>query len=159
MIRRPRRAKSTNTKPKPKPRPDVPREYNMGTMTFAEVLGLVRAALREITYHHWKPRRDCLNSGAWSMSGKRYNTCERCKQVFERKHLQAHHLVGAGSMKDWADIGEFARRLLCERDGWLRVCKACHAALERFERNKGALAELDWDEESSLFNDRIEDGQ
>jgi 5-methylcytosine-specific restriction endonuclease McrA len=53
--------------------------------------------------------------------------CAKCGEWFPEKNIQVDHIVPAGSLRTFDDVGEFARRLLfCGIEGLQILCSGCH---------------------------------
>jgi 5-methylcytosine-specific restriction endonuclease McrA len=71
--------------------------------------------------------------------GKWVGDCAICQKEFLKSHLVVDHIVPAGSLRHWDDVGDFVRRLLGPSSDELRLlCKPCHHVVTIAER-----AELD----------------
>lgn len=53
-------------------------------------------------------------------------SCAQCSTWHPRKEVECDHIIPAGSLKDWDDLPGFARRLFCEQEGFVVICKPCH---------------------------------
>lgn len=107
-----------------------PKPYNSGTMTEAAYWGMLRSHLRRLTLR-WKPRNDALKKNRRANQGdnkrkKWQYLCYICKGWFYRDEVEVDHIVEAGSLRSYDDIGPFVKRLLPEVDGWGVVCIPCH---------------------------------
>lgn len=61
--------------------------------------------------------------------------CAACGQWFPEKHVQVDHIVPAGSMKTFEDVGPFARRLLfCSLSDLQVLCLKHHTEKTNAER-------------------------
>jgi len=53
--------------------------------------------------------------------------CAECKVSWRQNEIQVDHIVPAGSLKSFADMGPFTERLFCGADGLQLMCKSCHS--------------------------------
>lgn len=112
---------------------------NEQSMTEAQFFAYIRSALRRLSIR-WKPRNTFLSeirrpkdNGGRS---KWEYPCSECKQYFIRAHIEVDHIIACGSLKSFDDIGPFVKRLLCEKDGFMCLCKECHRLKTNKERKK-----------------------
>ena len=105
------------------------RPYCSGTLTTAGFFGLIRSALRRLSIR-WKPRTEYLNSVRRpKINGGRSKfeyQCKSCQSWFIKASIEVDHIIPCGSLRSFEDIGPFIQRLLCEKDGFRALCKACH---------------------------------
>lgn len=52
--------------------------------------------------------------------------CARCGGTFTQSRIQVDHIVPAGNLNNWGDVGEFAKRLFTTTEGLRLLCKCCH---------------------------------
>jgi len=61
--------------------------------------------------------------------------CNHCHEFFPEKQVQVDHVVPAGSLQSFDDVGPFARRLLFPDQKDLQVlCERCHGIKTQAER-------------------------
>lgn len=60
--------------------------------------------------------------------------CAHCNGWFERKNVQADHIVPTGSLKSHKDIGPFVERMLCGEEGLQILCSTCHGIKTKQDR-------------------------
>lgn len=60
--------------------------------------------------------------------------CAVCCKHFPQAEVAVDHIVPAGSLKSFDDLGPFAERLFCEMDGLQVLCKTCHQIKTNAER-------------------------
>lgn len=61
--------------------------------------------------------------------------CEHCEQEFPQNNIQVDHIIEAGALSDWDDVGGFVQRLLGVTDDGLRLlCKECHKIITHASR-------------------------
>lgn len=108
----------------------VPRTRNAGTMTESQFFAMIRSALREKS-RWWKPtgiarlKSRRLYKGPIKRQKYEYQ-CNHCKQWFPIKQTQVDHIIPAGRLSSFDDLGEFAKRLFVEEDGLQILCSKCH---------------------------------
>lgn len=104
------------------------RPYNNGTMTEAMFFQSLRSALRRLTIY-WKPKKAALDRVKKSVKGKRHKweyMCAKCGEYNQQKNVEVDHIIPAGTLRSFDDLGGFAKRLFCEVDGFQVLCKDCH---------------------------------
>ena len=105
----------------------------------AYILSRIRATLRRLSMQ-MPTVRICKLAARRRYSGidKRQKfeyKCAKCEKWFPEKGTQVDHIVPAGSMKTFEDIGPFARRLLFAGAGELQcLCRGCHKEKTLAER-------------------------
>ena len=61
--------------------------------------------------------------------------CAHCREWFAEKEVHVDHIIPAGAMKSFEDVGGFARRLLfCAVDDLAVLCKPDHVKKSNLER-------------------------
>ena len=108
----------------------VPRTRNAGTMTESQFFAMIRSALREKS-RWWKPtgiaRLKSRRPYKGPIKRQKYEyQCNHCKQWFPIKQTQVDHIIPAGRLSSFDDLGEFAKRLFVEEDGLQILCSKCH---------------------------------
>lgn len=108
------------------------------TMTKAELMAWIRSHARRLSLR-WKPRTDFLLEMRRSYRGVDKRTkweypCKNCRGWYTLKQVQVDHIIECGTLTDFDDIGDFYKRMLCEKDGFQILCKACHT--ERTNLNR-----------------------
>lgn len=63
--------------------------------------------------------------------------CAICSKWWPRKEVCADHRNPCGALRDFSDAGGFLERLLVEKEGIDVLCKGCHAAKTKREREDG----------------------
>lgn len=109
----------------------VPRTRAGGEWTEAEFWSFLRSGLREKS-RRWPP----LVRQVFGLARRKSQSenkrlkweyqCKQCEQWFPRDQVEADHIVGCGSLRSFADLEGFARRLFCETDGLQVLCESCH---------------------------------
>lgn len=108
----------------------VPLTRASESLTEAQFFSWIRSSLRRLSLR-WKPRIEVLKDNRRPYTGESKRTkweysCADCKKWFLMKDIEVDHVVPAGSLKSFNDIGPFVERLLCEKDGYQVLCKVCH---------------------------------
>jgi len=57
---------------------------------------------------------------------KKVITCEFCNKDYAQSKIEVDHIIPAGSLKDWEDVGLFMERMLHPAGGYRLLCKPCH---------------------------------
>ena len=113
------------------------RPYNSGTMTESMFFGMLRSCLRSKS-RFWKPRLEVLKDSRRKFVGggrqKWEYRCCMCGGWFKNDDVEVNHKVEAGSLRSFDDLGGFAQRLFCEKEGLEVVCKACHLKKHNHEK-------------------------
>ena len=109
-------------------------------MTDAQFFSMIRSALRNLTVR-WKPRQEAKNKARRKNQSvnKRMRweyQCNICKGWFADKDVEVDHIIPAGSIRSFDDIGGFAERLFCDADKMQVVCKSCHAEKTKKDREQ-----------------------
>lgn len=117
----------------------VPKTRCSGTLTEAGYFGMIRSALRRLSIR-WKPRSDYLISVRRPYTGSSRRSrweypCSICGGWFIQAQIEVDHIVPAGSIKCFEDIGPFVERLLIEKEGYQTLCKQCHQEKTNDNRN------------------------
>ena len=102
-----------------------PKTRNEGTMTEAAFFGTIRSALRELSFKGrlYQPRKAALDRQR--VQRGQYH-CQGCGLVVGSREIEVDHVVPAGSLSCWEDLGPFAQRLFCGSDGLQVLCRECH---------------------------------
>jgi len=108
--------------------------------TESYILSQIRALLRKLSMRMPSIRQIKLESrraykGPHRLLKFEYE-CNHCHEWFPEKCVQVDHLVPAGSMKTFHDVGPFAQRLLFPAHGHLQVlCLPCHNTKTQAEKS------------------------
>jgi 5-methylcytosine-specific restriction endonuclease McrA len=110
----------------------VPRTHNSGTMTESAFWSFIRSALRQKS-RWWKPIAECKQAARRPYKGpnkrlKYEYQCNVCKNYFPDKQVNVDHVIPAGQLNSYEDLPEFVRKLFCEADNLQVLCKKCHDA-------------------------------
>jgi 5-methylcytosine-specific restriction endonuclease McrA len=121
----------------------APKPYGSGTLTEAGFFGMIRSCLRRLSLR-WKPRGEYLRSVRRPYIGPDKRTkweypCIECKEWHAQKNIEVDHIIPAGKLNCFDDIGPFVRRLLVEREGYQVLCKACHKKKTQEQRQKNEV--------------------
>lgn len=108
----------------------IPRTRNAGTWTEAAFWNWLRSSLRRMSIY-WKPIVEVKKEARVLYTGpnkrRKYSyMCAKCKQEFDDKSVDVHHLQPCGSLKSFNDLSNFAERLFVEKDMLVLLCKNCH---------------------------------
>lgn len=60
--------------------------------------------------------------------------CASCKKWFPDKEVKVDHIVPAGSIKSFEEVGRFLELLLIEKEGLQVLCNECHDIKTQQER-------------------------
>lgn len=97
----------------------VPKPYNNGTMSQAALFSMIRSLLRKGSMY-WKPIAQAKKDARRAVIGKGNQKweyqCNHCKGWFMDKEIAVDHLIEAGEVKSWLDVGLFAERLFVEKN-------------------------------------------
>jgi hypothetical protein len=110
----------------------VPRTRGGGKYTESQYFSRIRSALRK-AFQFWPPMQEALKKASRpsQSSNKRLKIeyqCNSCKKWFPRNKVQIDHIIECGSLKNYADIEIFIKRLTPEDVSSFQVlCKdKCH---------------------------------
>jgi hypothetical protein len=112
-----------------------------GTQTSAAFFGWIRSALRRLSVR-WKPKNEYLltvrrpYTGAGKRSKWEYQ-CQICFKWHIRAHIEVDHKERCGKLKDFNDLGDFCKKLFCEKEGFQALCKECHIKKTNEEKHRG----------------------
>lgn len=115
-----------------KRKPKEPLTRCHGTLTESGYLAWIRSALRSKSLK-WLPRTKAIEASRRPYKGPNKQQkwecqCALCKLWFKQKDICVdHYPVAAGSIKNVADIGNFANNLFCEVDNLRVLCVGCHS--------------------------------
>lgn len=95
----------------------------------ARYFAFIRSALRSAHMRYPAAQR-YLHSKAYKapagMRAKFLVDCEICGKAVAKSKADKDHIIPAGRLNDYGDIGDFARRLFTDFDGYQLLCDACH---------------------------------
>ena len=121
----------TTKKKVSKPRKSlVEKPFNAGTFSEAAFFGWIRSRLRKMS-QAWKPIQEVKKAAKRPYVGENKRRkfsyeCSRCLQLFSDKEVAVHHIVPAGTLKSFDDIGTFCKNLFIEAPGLILLCDNCH---------------------------------
>ena len=104
------------------------------------ILSRIRATLRKLSMQMPSIRECRLRARRAYTAGlnprqKFEYECAKCHEWFAEKDTQVDHVVPAGSLQSFDDVGPFARRLLFPAQNELQVlCTRCHNDKTQSER-------------------------
>jgi 5-methylcytosine-specific restriction endonuclease McrA len=116
----------------------VPRTRASGKWTEARYWAFIRGLLRA-GFQKWPAKHTAKLRARRSVEGQSHTyeyICANCLFWFKDKEVQVDHIVGAGSLKCYADIPGFTERLFCETEGLQVLCKPCHQEKTNEERKQ-----------------------
>lgn len=97
--------------------------------TKARYFSFIRSALRSAHMRYPAAQR-YLHSKAYKapagMRAKYLVDCEICGKAVAKSKADKDHIVPAGSLNDYGDIGGFVRRLFTDFDSYQLLCPDCH---------------------------------
>lgn len=62
--------------------------------------------------------------------------CKHCTGWFPDKDVEVDHIIPAGTLKTYNDLPRFVELLFCEEDNLQLLCKTCHRAKTKREREE-----------------------
>ncbi len=72
---------------------------------------------------------------------KKVIQCEFCQKYHAQSKIEVDHIIPAGSLKEWADVGPFMERMLNPTGGYRLLCKPCHKTHTYAEKHNMSFAE------------------
>lgn len=106
--------------------------------TEAKYFQFIRSALRKLSVR-WPPRGEALKLGRRTVTGKRHrfeHLCTICKKWFPQKEIDIDHIIPAGKLNSHDDLKGFVSRLFCGVGGLRKLCRPCHKAHTKAEKEK-----------------------
>lgn len=108
----------------------VEKPFNNGTMSRSAFFGWLRSRLRKMS-QHWKPISEVKKEAKIPYIGdnkrrKFSYVCSKCQNTVSDKECAVHHIIPAGSLKDFSDLPGFCERLFVEKHGLILLCHTCH---------------------------------
>jgi 5-methylcytosine-specific restriction endonuclease McrA len=98
------------------------------TWTEAQFWAFVRSGLRA-KWVRWPPRYEALRNARRAVKGQRHkweHKCAKCKRWYKQKDVQVDHITPVGTLKRYADLDGFVRRLFVSAAALRILCKSCH---------------------------------
>lgn len=88
----------------------------------------------------WKPIQEVKKAAKVPYVGENKRRkfsykCSKCLNNYSDKEVAVHHIVPAGSLKSFEDLGSFCKNLFIEKEGLILLCDSCHT-LEHEELKK-----------------------
>lgn len=123
-------AKTTKKKVSKPKKSRVEKPFNHGTMSNAGFFSWIRSRLRKMS-QAWKPIQEVKKEAKRPYIGENKRRkfsyeCSRCLQLFSDKEVAVHHIVPAGTLKSFDDIGIFCKNLFVEKNLLILLCDGCH---------------------------------
>lgn len=116
--------------------------YNNGEWTQAKFNSFIKSALRSASVR-WPPRFQKVKEAS---VGKKINiasgrmaehfTCNKCKQEFPRKEVEANHIIPVVPVSGFDNWDGVISRMYCEKDGFEVLCKPCHKLVTKEENEQ-----------------------
>ena len=131
--------KSTKPKRKRVKNPRVPRTHAGETWTKAQYWSFIRSSLRR-AFSRYPVKFQVKTAARRAVKGKRHRweyQCALCEDWFQDKEVEVDHDPPCGSLKDYSDLAGFVERMFCEADSLQVVCKKCHKAKTKKDREDG----------------------
>jgi len=69
--------------------------------------------------------------------------CAECKALVANSECAVDHIEEAGQLTCWDDLGEFARKLFCAKEGLQVLCHDCHNIKTHMAKNKCSKEEAE----------------
>lgn len=104
--------------------------------TEARYFSFIRSALRG-AFSKYPPKFDAKIEARTTVEGQRHRyeyQCASCGNTFRDKEVQVDHIKPAGSLKTFDDLPSFVENLFCEVENLQVLCKDCHKAKTKEER-------------------------
>lgn len=98
------------------------------TWTEARFWAFIRSGLRA-KWVRWPPRYEALRNARRAVKGQRHkweHKCAKCKKWYKQKDVQVDHITPVGTLKRYADLDGFVRRLFVPASALRILCKSCH---------------------------------
>lgn len=116
----------------------TPPYANYPAWTEARFWAFIRSGLRSM-WSKWPPKFMVLKAARrdYKGSNKRLKyefQCAHCSDWFPQKQISVDHVVPAGTLKSFDDVGPFLSRLLVAEDKLQCLCKTCHDRKTKDER-------------------------
>lgn len=104
--------------------------------TESKYFSFIRSALRA-AFNKYPPKFDAKLEARIVVEGKRHRyeyICASCNCTYRDTEVQVDHIYPAGSLKKYEDLPSFVANLFCETDNLQVLCKDCHKAKTKEER-------------------------
>lgn len=104
----------------------------------AKFFSFIRSALRA-AWSRWPPKYQLLAKAKRKYEGpnKRLKwefQCNECQHYYPQKEISVDHIVPAGTLRTFDDIGPFCERLFVGEDKLQVLCTSCHNVKTQEER-------------------------
>jgi DNA-directed RNA polymerase subunit RPC12/RpoP len=107
----------------------TPPSPNYPAWSTAKFFSFIRSGLRQ-KWMRWPPKFEVLKDARIDVTGQgrtRFNyKCSKCEGYFKQKEVEVDHIVAAGKLNSFEDIGGFCERLFVSKEKLRVVCKPCH---------------------------------
>lgn len=61
--------------------------------------------------------------------------CDVCKKWHIQKNVEVDHIIPCGTLRSYEDLPQFVERLFCGKEHLRTVCKPCHKAITKEEKD------------------------
>jgi DNA-directed RNA polymerase subunit RPC12/RpoP len=65
--------------------------------------------------------------------------CASCGGYFLQREVEVDHLIPCGTLRSYEDLPQFVERLFCGEEHLRVVCKTCHKAITKEEKDAAKL--------------------
>jgi len=108
--------------------------------TTAAFWSYIRAGLRA-KFMRWPPKYKAYAAAKRDVKVKKGNQkfeyqCALCSSWFKMKEVEVDHIIPCGSLKAFSDLAGFVERMFCSQEHLRILCKVCHKAHTKAEREK-----------------------
>jgi len=98
--------------------------------TTAKFWSFIRSGLRA-KFTRWPPKYAAYAEVRRPVKQKKGNQkweyeCALCNKWFKMKEVEVDHMEPCGSLKKWADLAGFTKRMFCSQEHLRILCKPCH---------------------------------
>ena len=118
--------------------------------TTARFWGFIRSGLRKMFSRYPVKYQVMKDAGVDTATNVKYKTgqragmnktvkmfpCAMCGKTYRQLEVQVDHIVPAGSLQSYDDVGPFVQRLFCGPDGLQVLCKSCHVVKTKRDRDE-----------------------
>lgn len=61
--------------------------------------------------------------------------CAHCEELFDRKNVQADHIVDIANINGFTNWNDYITKLFCEKEGFQILCIDCHFLKSQYEKS------------------------